>query len=162
VRRTSYIAALVFASLFVSACGFQLQGRAALPKNITGVYIETRELQSDFVQALRKSLVASRVPLVAQRESAPQVIEILEDVVDERVLSVSARNVPREYELTHRIRFNVRSGERLLVQDEELRAVRDVTFDEAQLLGREREQEVLRDALAADLAALMLRRLAAL
>jgi LPS-assembly lipoprotein len=162
MRAPWHSAILLIACAAVSACGFQLQGRAALPKNITSVYIDTRNSQSDFVQALRKSLVASRVALVTQRDGAPQVIEILEDVVDERVLSVSARNVPREYELTHRIRFNVRAGERLLVEDEELRAVRDVTFDEAQLLGREREQEVLRDALAADLAALMLRRLAAL
>jgi outer membrane lipopolysaccharide assembly protein LptE/RlpB len=106
--------------------------------------------------------VASGVLLSERREGSPQVIEVLEDVVDERVLSVSARNLPREYELTHRVRFSVRSGDKLLVDDEEIRALRDVSFDEAELLGRDREQEVLRDALAADLAALVIRRLSAL
>jgi LPS-assembly lipoprotein len=152
--------ATIYATL--AGCGFQLQGRAALPKNITVVYVAADDQQSDFVQALRKSLVASGVLLSERREGSPQVIEVLEDVVDERVLSVSARNLPREYELTHRVRFSVRSGDKLLVDDEEIRALRDVSFDEAELLGRDREQEVLRDALAADLAALVIRRLSAL
>ncbi len=162
MRLSRGVLVVAVALMSVVGCGFQLQGRAALPKNITAVYVETADEQSDFVQALRKSLVASGVALTAQRQGSPQVIEILEDVVEERVLSVSARNVPREYELTHRVRFNVRSGDKLLVDDEEVRAVRDVTFDEAQLLAREREQEILRDALAQDIAALLLRRLAAL
>jgi outer membrane lipopolysaccharide assembly protein LptE/RlpB len=37
-----------------------------------------------------------------------------------------------------------------------------VTFDEAQLLAKEREQEILREALARDLVALVMRRIAAL
>ena len=46
--------------------------------------------------------------------------------------------------------------------DEELRLTRDLSFDETQILAKEREQETLRAALAQDLAALVLRRLAAL
>jgi LPS-assembly lipoprotein len=162
VLRPIALACVMCMALGLAACGFQLQGRAALPKNITAVYVDARDEQSDFVHSIRKSLVASGVQLAAQRQGAPQVIEVLEDIVEERVLSVSARNVPREYELTHRVRFNVRSGDNLLVENEEIRAVRDVTFDETQLLAREREQEILRDALAQDLAALLMRRLAAL
>ena len=40
--------------------------------------------------------------------------------------------------------------------------LRDISFDEAQLLAKEREQEILRAALARDLVALVMRRLAAL
>jgi LPS-assembly lipoprotein len=146
----------------VSACGFQLQGRAPLPESLRQVFIETRDAQTDLQYELRKSLVASGARLVTQRDAASIVVEILEDVVDERVLSVSGRNLPREYELTHRVRFSVRRGTAVVIDAEELRAVRDVTFDETQLLAREREQEVLREALARDVAALMLRRLSTL
>ena len=49
-----------------------------------------------------------------------------------------------------------------LIDHEEISATRDISFDEAQLLAKEREQEILREALARDLVALVMRRLAAL
>jgi len=56
----------------------------------------------------------------------------------------------------------VRVGGETRLADEELRLTRDLSFDETQILAKEREQETLRAALAQDLAALVLRRLAAL
>jgi hypothetical protein len=41
----------------------------------------------------------------------------------ERVLSVSARNIPREYELTYRVEIQRARGERELLAPEVLRAV---------------------------------------
>ena len=60
------------------------------------------------------------------------------------------------------MRFSVASGGETLIELEEITATRDVTFDEAQLLAKEREQEILREALARDLVALVMRRIAAL
>ena len=54
------------------------------------------------------------------------------------------------------------SGGKSLIEDEEISATRDFSFDETQLLAKEREQEILREALARDLVALVMRRLAAL
>jgi len=78
------------------------------------------------------------------------------------VLSVSARNIPTEYELTYKVRFRVTSGDTTLIEDEEIALTRDFSFDEAQLLAKEREQEILGEALARDLVAQVMRRLAAL
>ena len=50
----------------------------------------------------------------------------------------------------------------LLIENEEVTATRDISFDEAQLLAKEREQEILREALARDLVALVMRRISAL
>jgi LPS-assembly lipoprotein len=75
---------------------------------------------------------------------------------------VSARNIPTEYELTYRVEFSVIADGKTLIDKEEISATRDISFDEAQLLAKEREQEILRAALARDLVALVMRRLAAL
>jgi LPS-assembly lipoprotein len=70
--------------------------------------------------------------------------------------------LPSEYELTYHVKFSVHSGEKALIDHEEISVTRDITFDEAQLLAKEREQEILREGLARDLVAMVMRRLAAL
>ncbi len=71
-----------------------------------------------------------------------------DDELTERVLSVCARDVPTEYELTRKVEFSVSSGGKQLIEHEEISASRDFSFDETQLLAKEREQEILREALA--------------
>jgi LPS-assembly lipoprotein len=85
-----------------------------------------------------------------------------DDKLTERILSVSARNIPTEYELTYVVTFSVEAEGKMLIDKEEISATRDISFDEAQLLAKEREQEILSEALARDLVALVMRRLAAL
>jgi LPS-assembly lipoprotein len=114
------------------------------------------------VQALSRSLSASGVRLERDRARAEAIVRISHDEVKEHVLSVSARNIPREYELTYRVEFSVQKGEVELLAPREASLSRDFTFDETILLAKEREQRVLEDALARDLAAIVMRQLAAL
>lgn len=148
--------------LLVAGCGFHLQGRQPLPTQFAYTYVDTKDEQTDFVQDLRKALIASSVNVIPTQGSAGAIITVHEDELTEKILSVSARNIPTEYELTYRVRFSVLSEGRTLIDKEEISATRDISFNEAQLLAKEREQEILREALARDLVALVMRRLAAL
>ncbi len=149
-------------ALLLASCGFHLQGRQPLPEAFAYTYVDTRDEQTDFVQDLRKALIASNVEVVPTRGSSGAVVTVHEDEITERVLSVSARNIPTEYELTYTVLFSVTSGDQTLIDKEVITATRDISFDEAQLLAKEREQEILSEALARDLVALVMRRLAAL
>jgi LPS-assembly lipoprotein len=151
-----------FLVLVVAGCGFHLQGRQPLPPAFANTYVDTPDEQTDFVQDLRKALIASGVKVIRTEGSAGATISVHEDELSERILSVSARNIPTEYELTYRVRFSVLSGGKTVIDKEEVTATRDITFDETQLLAKERETEILREALARDLVALVMRRLAAL
>lgn len=153
---------LLVGVIWLSGCGFHLQGRQPLPAEFAYTYVDTRDEQTDFVQDLRKALIASKVNVIRTRGSSGAVITVHEDELTERVLSVSARNIPTEYELTYKVLFSVTSGDRTLIDKEEITVTRDISFDEAQLLAKEREQEILSEALARDLAAQVMRRLAAL
>jgi LPS-assembly lipoprotein len=153
---------LASAVLLLGGCGFHLQGRQPLPAAFAYTYVDTEDEQTDFVQDLRKALIASNVNVINTRGSSGAVISVHEDKLTERVLSVSARNIPTEYELTYKVRFSVLSEGKKLIDGEEISATRDISFDEAQLLAKEREQEILSEALARDLVGLVMRRLAAL
>jgi LPS-assembly lipoprotein len=156
------LAAGLLAALTLAACGFHLQGRQPLPPAFEYTYVDTRDEQTDFVQDLRKALIASGSQVIRTAGSSGATIKVHEDELTERILSVSARNIPTEYELTYRVEFSVTAEGKTLIDQEEISATRDISFDEAQLLAKEREQEILREALARDLVALVMRRLAAL
>ena len=74
----------------------------------------------------------------------------------------SARNLPREYELIHTVRFQVMAGEQELLPPQEVVASRDFSFDERALLAKENEEAILREALARDLVGIVMRRLSSL
>ena len=148
--------------MLLASCGFHLQGRQPLPASFSKTYIETRDEQTDFVQDLRKALIASGSSVIRTKGSSNAVISVHEDELTEKILSVSARNIPTEYELTYRVKFSVVSEGKTLIDQEEVEATRDFSFDETELLAKEREQEILREGLARDLVALVMRRLAAL
>jgi LPS-assembly lipoprotein len=155
-------AAALVATLALAGCGFHLQGRQPLPQAFEYTYIDTRDEQTDFVQDLRKALIASGSKVIRTQGSSGATISVHEDELTERILSVSASNIPTEYELTYKVEFSVNSGGKMLIEHEEVSATRDISFDEAQLLAKEREQEILREGLARDLVALVMRRIAAL
>jgi LPS-assembly lipoprotein len=149
-------------ALLLTACGFHLQGRQPLPAQFAYTFVDTTDEQTDFVQSLRKSLLASKVNVIPTKGSSSANITVHDDELTERILSVSARNIPTEYELTYKVVFSVEAEGKTLIDEEEISATRDISFDEAQLLAKEREQEILSEALARDLVALVMRRLAAL
>ncbi|MCC6172183.1 MAG: hypothetical protein IT481_09170 [Gammaproteobacteria bacterium] len=154
--------------LLLSACGFRLQGRVPLPASLASTWIETEDAQSDFVVDLKRALRASGAMLAARREEATAVVRVERDELTESVLSVSGRNLPREVELTYTVRLAVEGqGEgqgqgRTLLPSEEFAVSRDQSFAEEQLLAKEREQEILRAALARDLVGVVMRRLSSL
>jgi LPS-assembly lipoprotein len=148
--------------LLLAGCGFHLQGSQPLPKSFEFTYIDAKDEQTDFVQDLRKALIAAGSKVIRTQGSSGMTISVHDDQLSERVLSVSARNIPTEYELTYNVKFSVASGGKTLIDNETVSATRDVSFDETQMLAKEREQEILREALARDLVALVMRRLAAL
>jgi LPS-assembly lipoprotein len=155
------IAAILWVAV-LGGCGFHLQGRQPMPEAFAYTFIDTQDEQTDFVQDLRKALLASGSKVIRTQGSSGATVRVHEDELSERILSVSARNIPTEYELTYRVKFSVTAGGKTLIDNEEISATRDLSFEESQLLAKEREQEILREALARDLVALVMRRLASL
>lgn len=158
LRRTFFAAAC---AALLAGCGFQMQGRAALAPSVARIYVQADDAQSDFTLALRRALVVAGATLVENPQGAATLRIEADDWFD-RVSSISARNVPREYELTYRVRFALVEGGRERIAAEEVSLTRDLSFDETRALGKEREREELRATLARELAAVVVQRLASL
>jgi LPS-assembly lipoprotein len=158
--RVCRFAAIGCAILALSACGFRLQGHRPLPVVLRVSQVVATDKQSDFVQALRKELLAAGAQLTTQSEDATAVVRVVTDNFQRRVLSVSATDQPQEYELTYLVHFSVTAGGKEILAEQEVSAVRDLTFDETILLAKNNEEAILRGALAHDLANVVMRRLA--
>lgn len=152
----------VMAVSLVSACGWRLQGTARLPEIMSVTYIESEDRYTDFNRVLRESLQASGARVTSDKSQATAVLRIRKDQSGQRVLSVSARNTPEEYEVFYSVEYSVESTTGELIAPQQLERTRDYSYDERAVLAKQREQGVLREALARDLAGLVIRRLASL
>ena len=162
MARVGRMATILLAG-WLSACGFHLEGRTPLPASIHTPYLQAADQQSDFVQSLHKALLVSGARPAVQKNSASAVVNILRDEVTRRVLSVSGdKNQPNEYEVTYSVRFSVTSGEQELLAPQDVAATRSYSFNESLLLAKEHEEAILRQAMAHDLANIVMRQLARL
>ncbi len=146
----------------LAGCGFQLQGQQSLPATLSTVSIEARDDRSAFYRALRANLQTAGATLHTAAQPDIANIRVVSDELKERVLAVSSRNIPTDYELTYEVEIAVtRAGRALL--DAELFSLSGVySFDERRLLAKDREAENLKNALARDLASVVVRRLGSL
>jgi len=156
------IGSLLIAMSTLAGCGWRLQGSARLPEVLATAYIEAKDPYTDFIRALRDSLTASGATVVANRAQATAIVRIKRDVSGQRVLSVSARNTPEEYQVYYTVEYSVEGDGRELIAPDTLEVTRDYSYDERAVLAKQREQLILREALARDLAGMIVRRLAAL
>jgi len=147
--------------LALVACGFHLQGKVELPRSLANARIEATDQQSDFYSSLRSSLTTAGANLDGPEANAA-VIRILEDSSSERVLTVSARNTPTAFLLSYHVKVAVDYQGKVLLPAEEHTVTREYSFDETELLAKRRESDYLTQALADDLVALIMQRLAAL
>jgi LPS-assembly lipoprotein len=148
--------------LALGGCGFHLEGRAPLPAKVLTPYLEAADRQSDFVQSLERALAANGAELAPERSKASAVVTILKDNLKQRVLSVSNLNQPNEYELTYTVSFSVTAGDQELLPPQEISTTRSYSFDARLLLAKGHEADILRGAMARDLADMVMRRLARL
>lgn len=161
-ERLVKLAATVLAVALLVGCGFQLRGATQLPPSVGVVYIDTSDRFTVFYRQLTTAIRQENRRITRDSTAADAVIRILRDETGQRVLSVSARNVPREYDVFYTIRYSVLVDGNEVLPPEQLTLTRDYTYDETQVLGKALEEETLRESLAADLVGLVTRRVSSL
>jgi LPS-assembly lipoprotein len=157
MRSAKLVLAVVVA--LVAGCGFHLQGTLPIAGDLQHLTLQVTDRQSDFVNAMQRNLRNAGVHIGPGSET---VLVIERDELIERVASVSARNLPREYELTYAVTFSVKVRGELRVASEQVSVTRDFSFDERLALAKEREREQLRATLAEEAAGIVLQRFSSL
>jgi len=156
------LGAVLSFALLASACGFRVQGASGLPQDVSRVYVAAPEQLSPFVVELRRGLERAGAQRAPSAGDADAVIRVQVDRTGRRVLSVSARNIPQEYEINYVVDYSIERGGSIVLPVQRIEVTRNFSFDETQLLAKDREEQILRDAMARDLAGQVLRRLASL
>ena len=148
--------------LLITSCGFQLRVAKYLPIEMNRTYISTEDEYSIFYRQLKKGLYERGVEVVESPVDATAFFNILQEGTGQRVLSVSGRNVVREYEVFYRVFYSIQTKDKLIKSPQEEILTRDYTYDETLVLGKEREENLLREAIADDLVRIILMQLASL
>ena len=136
-----------------------MPGVFTVPEGMERTYIQTPDPFSLFYRALRTELRAAGVNIVDSMEDATAVFTIYHDNTAQRVLSVSARNVPTEFEVFYTIQYGLQSGDVSLLEVQDMTVTRDYTYDATLVLGKAREEELMRDAIVEDLVRIVLKQI---
>ena len=152
----------MLATASLVACGFHLQGSFTPPAGMERTYIETSDRYSQFLREFEAQLRAAGVELSDSAADATAMFTIFADETEQRVLSVSARNVPTEFEVFYSITYSLDSGANVLMPQQTLTLTRDYTYDSTLVLGKGREEELLREAIVEDLVRIVMKQISTL
>ena len=122
-------------------------------------FISAADEFSPFYRELRRTLQAAGVEVLDSPDESTATLTILYDYTDQRVLSVSARNVPTEFEVFYIVRYAITTGETSLLEPQELTLTRDYTYDATLVLGKAREEQLMREAIVSDLVRIVMKQI---
>jgi LPS-assembly lipoprotein len=150
------------AATMLAACGFRLAGGEKLPPILARPYLSVRDPYTDFAREFERQLKSQGALLQVGRQDATATIEVTKDLVEQRTLAVSARNIPTDYELRYTVVFDVKGPDSQLLVPQEITLSKDYSFEENVLLAKEHEADILRGQMARDLVTMAMHRLARL
>ena len=153
---------IIVGACALSACGFRLAGSDPLPAVMARPYLSLKDPYTDFSREFEHQLKSSGAALQLTREGATATVEVTKDLVEQRTLAVSAKNIPTEYELTYTVTFSVRGAAKELLAPQTISLSKDFSFDETLQLAKEHEADILRQQMARDLVSIAMRRLTSL
>jgi LPS-assembly lipoprotein len=148
--------------LAVSACGFRLAGSEPLPAVLARPYLSLKNPYSDFSREFEHRLKSAGAALQTVRADSTTSIEVTKDLVETRTRSVTAQNIPTEYELVYTVTFIVKGPDKQLLAPQTISLSQDYSFEENALLAKENEADVLRQQMARDLVGIAMHRLSSL
>ncbi len=152
-------------SVFLSACGWQLQGVRRVPERLSPLYLDLKDAHSPFSRSLSRRLREAGVNVTADKSSAQSILRIRKDTSGHTVSSVSALNEPQQYEVYYNVEYlleRTQAGAEAVLPLQAMNAARTISYDKTLALAKQREEIALRNTLADELASQVLRRLSLL
>ncbi|HEU4708993.1 MAG TPA: LPS assembly lipoprotein LptE [Methylophilaceae bacterium] len=154
----SLLVAGMASMLLLSGCGFEMRGKADLSFKTIFIQGPNYTVSRD----LRKALDVNGVAIVNDPEKADLLLDIMSEVYDKRILSLSGRGRVTEYELIYNLNFRIKNAANAVwgpVQTVEGR--RDFSYDDTQVLAKSYEEARLRQDMQSDAVREIMRRLTA-
>ena len=154
------VAAALLAATLVAGCGFQMRGSYTLPYE--SLYLNLPEY-SEIGAGLRRNLrAASGTRLTDRPEDAQAIFQPSGEVRERLILSLSGGGRVREVRLRYRFAYRITDNKGInLSAPGEIEMLRDMTYDDSNILSKEQEEALLWRDMQNDVVQQLLRRLAA-
>lgn len=136
-----------------------MAGDQPLPAYLDRVALLCDDTRSEIYLAMERELIDRGVVIDATSDNRLRLSDIS---TGQRVLSVSARNIPREFEVFYSVAFSFGREAQTLLDRPQQTFTRDYQWSELEVLGKVREEQLLRELIVADLVDSILRQIAAL
>ena len=140
MKRRLFLAALPAA--LMAGCGFQLRRLEGIP--FAGLYVDAPP-DSEVAQRIRNAMTSSKnTRLTATAGEAEAVLQVGQEERSKIILSLSGAGRVTEYRLGLKLTYSVKGKDgRSLAAAETIELVRDMTYDDSQLLAKSYEERLL-------------------
>jgi LPS-assembly lipoprotein len=151
---------LAASALLLAACGFQLRGTATLP--FSSIYVQAAPT-SVFATQLKRAVVAGSGTRITERPNEAEVVlQILGELQEKQILSLSGGGRVSEYQLRYRVSFRLTdSKNREHIPASEIVLRRDYSYSDDQILAAQSEEALLYRDMRSDAVSQLIRRLQA-
>jgi len=151
------LAAFVAAAL-VTGCGFHLRGSSTVP--FETLYIPNAK--SGVALEMKRNIEAgTNAKVVDDPKVADAILELTGEAREKVILSLTGTGRVREFRLRYRVSYRVHDGKgNEYVPPTLVQLSRDVTYNDADILAKEAEEQLLFRDMQSDLVQQVLRRLA--
>jgi LPS-assembly lipoprotein len=130
---------LLLSILALTACGFQMRGYADL--SFKTLLIEGN---ISILRDLKKSLLVNGVKVVSEKEDAELMLDLMNEVTEKRILSLSGTGVVREFDLIYKVTYRVKQpNEELWGEPKVIETRRDFSYSDREVLATGYEEQRL-------------------
>ncbi len=160
-RRKVALTPFILAAFVVWAagCGFHLRGTADLPFSTVFVPGATGGIALDLARNIQ---AGTNAKVVGDPQAAEAILQFTGEARDKEILSLTGTGRVREFRLRYRVGFRVHDGKgHDFVPQNTLELTRDVSFNDAEVLAKESEEQLLFRDMQGDMVQQIMRRLAA-
>jgi len=154
----------VIVLLVLDGCGFHPRGQEmAPPPQLSPVWVSGLASHHPFYRELTHQLEVSGLKLATDEQAASTLVKIYSQKKDRRVLSVNARNNTVEYEILESLEYSIQRPPDPAAAEHLFLSANRILFNPGfQILGRDREETLLREDMYKQLARLLINQLAAI
>lgn len=150
---------VVLALIVLAGCGFRLRGSADVPFDTLYIPNAVSGIALDLKRSIQ---AATDAKVVDEPKAAEALLQFTHEAREREILSLTAAGRVREYRLRYRVGFRVHDGKgNDFVPPSSLELTREISFNDAQVLAKEAEEELLFRDMQNDMVQQILRRLAA-
>ena len=145
--------------LALAACGFQLRGSATVP--FQTLYIP--DSRTGIALELKRNIEAgTNAKVIDDAKAAEAILELSGESREKIILSLTGTGRVREFRLRYRVSYRVHDGKGgEYVPTSVVQLSRDVTYNDAEILAKEAEEQLLFRDMQGDMVQQIMRRLAA-